>query len=227
MEKAIILDELKSLLLYKFGINTLNTSDCKFIANEIKNLTKKNISETTIKRILGFASVKHNFSKYTLTLLSDFNDEIRKQLNLSSYETSIEKSRRTTGNEKTPLFAQFEGRFLSNPTYKFSSLLFLNPYHFLCDDFAALNISSCIKNELGIDQANDLIEYVNNHCKNSNSSLIIFIDDFNDPDMESRFKNHLFERLHDFIGEIENSYIKLVISLRSTDWVRFIESKIS
>jgi hypothetical protein len=251
MENPIILDELKSLLLYKFGINTLNPSHCKLIANEIKNLTNKNISETTVKRVFGFASVKHNFSQYTLTLLADFNDEIRKQLGSIRRETSIEKttpSRKFSGkhfdsflssehnfacfmlqdeNEKTVLFAQLAERLLSDPAHKFSSLLFLNAHHFLCDDFGALNISSCIKNELGLNQSSDLVEYVNHYCKSSNSALVIFIDDFKEPEMKCIFKKHFFKRLHHFIEEIENSHIKLVIGLKSIDWVNFIESKVS
>ncbi|NRF39561.1 hypothetical protein [Pedobacter foliorum] len=251
MERAIILDELKSLLLHKFGINTLNPSHCKFIANEIKNLTNKNISETTVKRVFGFASVKHNFSQYTLTLLADFKDEIRKQIKSNHRETSIEKntlSRKFSEkhfdsflssahnftcfmsqdeNEKTILFAQLAERLLSDPAHKFSSLLFLNAHRFLCDDFGVLNISSCIKNELGIEQSNDLIKYVDSYCKHSNSTLVIFIDDFNEPEMKHLFKRHFFKRLHDFIEEIENSHIKLVISLKSIDWVKFIESKAS
>ncbi|WP_214227886.1 hypothetical protein [Pedobacter sp. B4-66] len=251
MERAIILDELKSLILHKFGINTLNPYHCKFIANEIKNLTNKNISETTVKRVFGFASVKHNFSQYTLTLLADFNDEIRKQLSSSRQETSTEKntlSRKFSEkhfdsflrsahnftcfmsqdeNEKTILSAQLTGRFLSDPAHKFSSLLFLNAHRFLCDDFGALNISSCIKNELGIEPADDLIKHVDGYCKHSNSALVIFIDYFKEPEMKHLFKKHFFERLHDFIEEIENSHIKLVISLRSIDWIKFIESKVS
>lgn len=93
------------------------------------------------------------------------------------------------------------------------------------DDFGALNISSCIKNELGIAQSNDLIKYVNNQCENSNSALVIFIDEFKEQEIQCLFKKHFFKRLHDFIEEIENSHIKLVIGLKSIDWVNFIESK--
>ncbi|WP_370576728.1 hypothetical protein [Pedobacter sp. N36a] len=63
---------MKSLILLKTGIRTITPADCKRISIEISKTLNKNVSETTIKRLFGFAVVKHNFSKFTLTTLSEY-----------------------------------------------------------------------------------------------------------------------------------------------------------
>ena len=92
MEETQIVDELKYLIRFKYRINTIMPADCKLIAKEIRLLTKGNISVTTIKRLLGFARIKYNFSKYTLRLLSDFKAEIHEQLNSDCWQQVMVKS---------------------------------------------------------------------------------------------------------------------------------------
>lgn len=75
MDETFILNELKSLILSKTGIRTITPADCKRISIEISKTLNKNVSETTIKRLFGFAMVKHNFSKFTLTTLSEYVNE--------------------------------------------------------------------------------------------------------------------------------------------------------
>jgi hypothetical protein len=75
MDETFILNELKSLILTKTGIRTITPADCKRISIEISKTLNKNVSETTIKRLFGFAMVKHNFSKFTLTTLSEYVNE--------------------------------------------------------------------------------------------------------------------------------------------------------
>lgn len=72
MDEMSILNELKGLILIKTGIRTITPADCKRISIEISKTLNKNVSETTIKRLFGFAVVKHNFSKFTLTTLSEY-----------------------------------------------------------------------------------------------------------------------------------------------------------
>ncbi|ACU05938.1 hypothetical protein [Pedobacter heparinus] len=72
MDEVSILNELKGLILIKTGIRTITPADCKRISIEISKTLNKNVSETTIKRLFGFAVVKHNFSKFTLTTLSEY-----------------------------------------------------------------------------------------------------------------------------------------------------------
>jgi len=75
MDDASILNELKSLILVKTGIRSITPADCKRISIEISKTLHKNVSETTIKRLFGFAVVKHKFSKFTLTTLSEYVDK--------------------------------------------------------------------------------------------------------------------------------------------------------
>ena|GEM_PF-603739 len=72
MEETFIINELKNLILQKTGIRTVTPSDCKRISMEISRSVKKTVSETTIKRLYGFAVVKHNFSRFTLTTLLEY-----------------------------------------------------------------------------------------------------------------------------------------------------------
>jgi len=72
MDEPEVLKELRSLILTKTGIRNITPADCKTISIEISKALHKNVSETTIKRLFGFAMVRHNFSKFTLTTLSEY-----------------------------------------------------------------------------------------------------------------------------------------------------------
>jgi hypothetical protein len=72
MEYNNRLDELKGLILSKLGIRFITPADCKRISIEISKHLNKNVSETTIKRLFGFALVKHKFSTFTLTTLAEY-----------------------------------------------------------------------------------------------------------------------------------------------------------
>ena len=266
MEETQIVDQLKYLIRAKFRIKTVTPANCKFIAREISLLTKRTISETTIKRLFGFVGVTHNFSKYTLSVLAEFNAEIQEQLNTDCWKKVIMKTggiadrtllniksdsgipyehtisrkfaeqhfdsflnsgRNFTcfisrpGGGKTILLSQLAKRFLSSPSERDNALLFLTVYDFLYGDFNTLSIADCIKNKLDINQALDLIEYIDHNCENS--KLVIFIDGFNKLKIKSNIKMQLFERLHQFIEEIAGSRIQLVMGMRSADWTRFTQ----
>jgi len=72
MPHTLILQELKRLILLKNGLKTVSPSDCKLISLAIQKELKKNVSETTIKRLLGFASIKHQFSQFTINTLMEY-----------------------------------------------------------------------------------------------------------------------------------------------------------
>lgn len=72
MPENIVLDELRRLILLKVGIHIINPSDCKAISIQIQRELNKTISETTIKRIFGFAEIKNQFSRYTINVLKEF-----------------------------------------------------------------------------------------------------------------------------------------------------------
>lgn len=72
MDEPDVLKELRSLILLKTGIRSMTPADCKTISIEISKTLNKNVSETTIKRLFGFAMVRHKFSRFTLTTLSEY-----------------------------------------------------------------------------------------------------------------------------------------------------------
>jgi hypothetical protein len=67
--------ELKSSIMQKLGIRAITPGDCKRISMEISKSLKKNVSETTIKRLFGFAETKHQFSRFTLTTLLEYVEQ--------------------------------------------------------------------------------------------------------------------------------------------------------
>src|ERR1700761_1640440 len=67
-------EELKNCVLIAAGIKNLTPADCKSISQQIDYKTKKNISETTIKRIYGFAFAKYKPSLFTLDTMAKFCD---------------------------------------------------------------------------------------------------------------------------------------------------------
>lgn len=99
---------LKKYVLLKASIHGLTPSDCKRLAIIISKEVSKNISETTIKRLFGFAEVKHQFSKFTLTALSEyvgknsweeFCEDVKdnpKQFVLSKWDELFYKAKSTT-----------------------------------------------------------------------------------------------------------------------------------
>jgi len=63
---------LKIEVLQNAGIKTITPADCKAISLQISNFTKQVISETTLKRIFGFALSKFNPSQYTIDLMAKY-----------------------------------------------------------------------------------------------------------------------------------------------------------
>ncbi|HMI02941.1 MAG TPA: hypothetical protein VK541_10695 [Pedobacter sp.] len=67
-------EDLKHKVKSKAGIDHLIASDCKRIANDIFETTQKRVSETTLKRFFGFASLKYALSGYTLSVLTAYTE---------------------------------------------------------------------------------------------------------------------------------------------------------
>jgi excinuclease UvrABC ATPase subunit len=65
-------EELKKKVLNKVGIKEISPSDCYRLAVDISNATHKQISETTMKRIYGFAVSRYKPSSFTLNAMADF-----------------------------------------------------------------------------------------------------------------------------------------------------------
>ncbi|RXK81350.1 NACHT domain-containing protein [Filimonas effusa] len=68
-------DSIKLLMgkvLTEFGKATITPADCKSLSEAVLASTKKTISETTLKRLFGFARRSFEFSIYTLDTLSEY-----------------------------------------------------------------------------------------------------------------------------------------------------------
>jgi hypothetical protein len=117
MNQTIVLDKIRRLILLKTGIHSISPSDCKHIASSISKSTKKSISETTIKRLFGFAETKSNFSRYTLSALSTYTGEIE-----SAFDNAF-------NSEQNLKQIQFNCRSVSSVTWKNISNRSGIPYH--------------------------------------------------------------------------------------------------
>ena len=68
-------DSINSLIgkvLSKFGKTSITPADCKSLSDAVLTDTKKTISETTLKRLFGFARRSFDFSIYTLDTLAEY-----------------------------------------------------------------------------------------------------------------------------------------------------------
>ncbi|WP_285060042.1 hypothetical protein [Pedobacter ginsengisoli] len=279
MDETFILNELKSLILTKTGIKTITPADCKRISIEISKTLNKNVSETTIKRLFGFAMVKHNFSKFTLTTLSEYvNDEyletsvantgithntprswkdihdkackiseftIKAIKNRSGMPYEMTISRKFSehdfeifyksdysftsyisqpGYGRSILLSHLGEKLMSNDRSLFndSTLLFTTTSTLYTNEKISLNFEDQLKAQLGIQPKDSLITYAADNYELSGGKLVIFLDGFSDIELKRDLKKQLFDSIINFICAIENNKaIKLVMSMRSTTWVRF------
>jgi hypothetical protein len=282
MDEPDVLKELRSLILSKTGIRNITPADCKTISIEISKTLNKNVSETTIKRLFGFAMVRHNFSRFTLTTLSEYvndqnlntvigNADNENQFYGNNWQEVGEKARRITdftvksiknrsgipyeltvsrkfsehdfedfyksdhsymafisqpGYGKTIILAQLAESILASKTIaaQGTTLVFITAYNLLGKDNTQINFESHLKNLLGISPGETLIAFVNRHCHQNESKLLIFLDGFSEVMLKRDAQNLLFDGIIDFICSIENSNaIKLVMNMRSTTWSRFYD----
>ncbi|MEJ2883360.1 hypothetical protein [Pedobacter sp. GR22-6] len=280
MDEAFILNELRSLILSKTGIRTITPADCKRISIEISKTLNKNVSETTIKRLFGFAKVKHNFSKFTLTTLSEYVNEPHPEKTSVPVNVSIQTPVRTwreihekavkitdftlksiknrsgmpyemtisrkfaehdfeeffkskysftcfisqPGYGRTILLSHLADFFHNNKQalYKDSTLFFITANSFFNRENIALHFEEHLKLQLGIHPKDTLINYANKNYNQTGGKLVIFLDGFSELVLKRDLKKQLFESIINFICSIEdNNSIKLVMSMRSTTWIRF------
>ncbi|WP_316842212.1 hypothetical protein [Pedobacter gandavensis] len=282
MEDIFTLNEVKSLILLKTGIRTITPADCKRISIEISKTLNKNVSETTIKRLFGFAVVKHNFSKFTLTTLAEYvnKEDERNWTNAlpASTQTPVRSwpDIRTNAKKVTNFtlkgiknrsgipyemtisrkFAEHDFDdffksdysftcFISQPGYgrtillshlveKFfqgetaihldSTALFLSATNLFNPDQHHISFEDRLKIQLGIPHQESLLEHINENHKASGKRFVIIIDGFSEVMVKRDLKKQMFENIISFICAIEhNDSIKLVMSMRSTTWMRFYD----
>src|SRR5690606_30226411 len=90
-------DKLKALVLTKATINQIVPADCYRLALEIKDITNKSVSETTLKRVFGFASSAHQPSIYTLNALAQYCGFE----SWDSFYTDLEQNKQQTMQQQT------------------------------------------------------------------------------------------------------------------------------
>ncbi|WP_316817849.1 NACHT domain-containing protein [Pedobacter nyackensis] len=281
MDEVSILNELKGLILIKTGIRTITPADCKRISIEISRTLNKNVSETTIKRLFGFAVVKHNFSKFTITTLSEYvngenlenwpsavshisnvpatwNDVKYKVAKITDFTLKGIKNRSgmpyqmtisrkfaehdfdeffksdysftafisQPGYGKTILLSHVVEKFFNSasPIYKDSSVLFLQAYSFFNTENILLNFEDQLKALLNIPKKDSLLNYIEENYQQTKGKFVIFLDGFSELTLKKELKKQLFESIINFICAIEHlDSIKLVLSMRSTNWTRFYD----
>src|SRR5690606_2695326 len=90
-------DELKSRVLAKSGIEHIVPADCYRLALDIKAITHRSVSQTTLKRVFGFASSIHQPSIYTLNALAEYCGFD----GWDSFYTFMERGKLQTSQQKT------------------------------------------------------------------------------------------------------------------------------
>jgi len=63
---------LKTAVLTEAGLSTITPCDCKVISASIFSKTKQSISETTLKRVYGFAYSKFKPSLFTIDVMAKY-----------------------------------------------------------------------------------------------------------------------------------------------------------
>lgn len=69
----LTLAQLKKLVLERAGIGCMAPGECKQLALDISSKTRKQISDTTLKRVYGFACSSFNPSLFTLNALAEYS----------------------------------------------------------------------------------------------------------------------------------------------------------
>ena len=279
MEYDHQLSELKRLILLKSKIRFITPADCKRISIEISKRLNKNVSETTVKRLFGFAAVKHRFSNFTLTTLAEYVDSEKNEHGIlpavqhnpdewKSVKEKIDKITRFTlktiknrsgipyeltisrrfaehdfdefykgnyiftslisqpGYGRTTLLAHLAENlfFKDGAAYQDSTLLFISAPNFFNLDQLNLNLEDQIKQHLGLTTTENILEFLNRNQQSQSGKFIIIFDGLSELVIKRDQKNDLFDSIINLICSLEDyKNIKLMMSMRSTTWVRFYE----
>jgi hypothetical protein len=280
MEYGQQLSELRRLILIKSSIRFITPADCKRISIEISKHLNKNVSETTIKRLFGFAVVKHKFSNFTLTTLAEYVDpenfqqvlvpavRPEKQSEWESIKEMAEKithftlktirnrsgipydmtiSRRFAehdfddfyagdyiftslisqpGYGRTTLLSHLAENLFYKPgaPYKDSTLLFVKAANFFNLDQLNLNLEDQLKSQLNAVMNENILEYISKNQAKQGGKFIIVLDDFAELMLKKEQKSQVYDSIINLICSLEGTKnIKLMMSMRSTTWVRFFD----
>jgi len=282
MEYFDQLNELKRLILAKLGIRFITPADCKRISIEISKHLNKNVSETTIKRLFGFAVVKHKFSTFTLTTLAEYVDMVGEVPTIlekevrdvtiaddwTSLRDTVNKITQFTlktirnrsgipyemtigrkfaehdfdefykgdqiftclisqpGYGKTILLSHLTETLFLQPEapYHNSSVLFIKAYSFFNKESINVHIEEQLKTHLQLDIQESALTHIDNLQEKHGGKFLLIIDGFADLILNKEDKNILYDNLINLICSLEDcKNIKLMLSLRSTSWIRFFD----
>lgn len=280
MEYDHQLSELKRLILLKSKIRFITPADCKRISIEISKRLNKNVSETTVKRLFGFAAVKHKFSNFTLTTLAEYVDAEKNEHGIlpvsvqqhyddwKSVKEKIDKVTRFTlktirnrsgipyeltisrrfaehdfdefykgdylftslisqpGYGRTTLLSHLSENlfFKEGATYQDSTLLFITAPNFFDVDQLKLNLEDQLKQLLDLNSTENVLEFLDRHQRSQGGKFIIIFDGLSELVIKRDQKNNLFDSIINLICSLEDyKNIKLMLSMRSTTWIRFYE----
>lgn len=129
------------------------------------------------------------------------------------------------GYGKTILLSHIVQRYFRDEgaLYRNSIPLFMNAGSFYKTEKSKFDLDGHLKNIIGIPQSTDLINYLKKINTQGNKFFLI-IDGFAELILDRESKTQLLNDLVDFICMLdEDSEIKMIMSMRSTIWVRFYE----
>jgi hypothetical protein len=129
------------------------------------------------------------------------------------------------GYGKTILLSHIVQKYFRdvNGLYRDSIVLFINARSFNNSDTFKFNLNIHLKNVFEIPESGDLITFLKT-ANIRNNKFFLIIDGFSDLILDKESKIQLFNELMDFICSLDNSpNIKIIMSMRSTMWVRFYD----
>lgn len=129
------------------------------------------------------------------------------------------------GYGKTILISHIVQRYFRDEgaLYKDSIPFFMNVGSFFKPERSKFDLEGHLKNIIGIPKSSDLISYIKTINTQKNKFFLI-IDGFAELILDGESKAQLLNELVDFICMLDqDSDIKIIMSMRSTIWVRFYE----
>ncbi|MFD1631633.1 hypothetical protein [Pseudopedobacter beijingensis] len=266
----------------KASISALTPSDCRRLSVLINKAVHKNVSETTLKRLFGFAETKHKFSRYTITALCEFIgkqsweqfcEESKKTESIKNNVWNVLQSRArlitryTLNNIKNKCsipfpytinreFSERDFNYFYNKEFVYSSfvsqagfgksvmlahlvekffitegapyqkdiLLFINPNMLPGLENLDYNIEQWLDEQMDGISTDSFSQYFNDHPEELEGKIIIIFDGFDDITLKDEPFNKLINSLADFVSlHAKASWIKIVLSMRTTMWLKFYE----
>ncbi|RZJ86108.1 MAG: NACHT domain-containing protein, partial [Chryseobacterium sp.] len=188
--------------------------------NSWQKLHKKigNISDYVLREIRNRSGLPYDMTisrKFAQHDLEEFYD------NQASFMCFIAHP----GYGKTILLSHIIQKYFrdQDAQYKDSIVLFLNASSFFRADNGKFDLNNHLKNILSIPQSEDLLTFLKEANTEQNKFFLV-IDGFEELVLNKDSKSQLFNDLVDFICTLDHNHdIKIIMSMRSTLWVRFYD----